>query len=93
MVHLASSRRGARDALPVRSKRPSYREVLPYTTKELSTPTKNTSKTHKPSPEKTVPLFSVQPCGEAKATGTPTTKRKDSAINANNVNWKRRVIS
>jgi hypothetical protein len=57
-----------------------------YTTNELSTPTKKTSKTHRPRPENTVPLFSVQPCGEAKATGTPTTKRKDSAMNANNVN-------
>lgn len=38
-------------------------------------------------------LFSVQPCGDAKATGTPTTNKKDSAINANNVNWKRRVIN
>ena len=64
-----------------------------YTTKEFSTPTKKTSKTHSPSPENTVLLFSVQPCGDAKATGTPTTNKKDSAINANNVNWKRRVIN
>ena len=63
-----------------------------YATKELRTPTRKTSKTHRPRPENTVPLFSVQPCGEANATGTPTTNRKDNAINANNVNWKRRVI-
>jgi hypothetical protein len=63
-----------------------------YTTNEFSTPTTKTSRTHNPNPEKTVPLFSVHPLGDAKTTGTPTTKRKDNAINANNVSWKIRVI-
>lgn len=61
-------------------------KITIYTTKEFSTPTKKTSKTHTPNPENTVPLFSVQPWGEANATGTPTTNKKDSAINKNNVN-------
>ena len=56
-----------------------------YTTKELNTPTKNTSNTHKPRPEKTVLLFSVQPSGDANATGTLTTKKNDKAIKANKV--------
>jgi hypothetical protein len=57
-----------------------------YTTKEFNIPTKKTNRIHNPRPEKTVPLFSVHPSGEAKATGTPTTKRKDKAMKANNVN-------
>lgn len=57
-----------------------------YTTKEFKTPTAKTRRTHKPRPEKTVRLFSVQPSGEAKTTGTPTTKRKDNAIKAKRVN-------
>jgi hypothetical protein len=40
----------------------------------------------KPKPEKTVPLYSVHPSGEAKTTGTLTTKRKDKPINAKRVN-------
>jgi hypothetical protein len=63
-----------------------------YTTKELSTPTTKTKRSHKPRPEKTVPLFSVQPFGDARTTGTPTTNRKERAINANNESWKIRVI-
>lgn len=57
-----------------------------YTTKEFNRPTKKTNRIHNPRPEKTVPLFSVHPSGDAKATGTPTTRRKDKAINANSVN-------
>ena len=57
-----------------------------YTTKEFKTPTAKTRRIHKPRPEKTVRLFSVQPSGEAKTTGTPTTKRKDNAIKARRVN-------
>ena len=57
-----------------------------YTTKEFSIPTKKTNRIHNPSPEKTVLLFAVHPSGEAKATGTPTTKRKDKAMKANSVN-------
>lgn len=57
-----------------------------YTTKELRIPTVKTRRNHKPIPEKTVPLFSTQPSGVAKATGTPITKRKDTTINANKAN-------
>jgi hypothetical protein len=63
-----------------------YKDKNGYTTKELKTPTKRTRRTHKPRPEKTVPLFSVQPSGEAKTTGTPTTKRKERPIKASSVN-------
>jgi hypothetical protein len=58
----------------------------------LRTPTTQTRRSHNPRPEKTVPLFSTQPFGEAKTTGTPTTRRNDNAINANKVSWKIRVI-
>ena len=57
-----------------------------YTTNELKTPTKSTRRTHKPKPEKTVPLFCVQPSGDAKTTGTPITKSRDRPTNASNVN-------
>ena len=57
-----------------------------YTTKEFNTATKNKRKVHKLSPEKTVPLFCVQPSGEAKTTGTPTTNRKDTPTKARRVN-------
>ncbi len=39
-----------------------------------------------PTPEKTTRLFSVHPFGKAKTTGTPITKRNDTAINAKSVN-------
>lgn len=55
-----------------------------YTTNELQIPTVNTSRSHKLNPEKTNVLFSDQPFGEAKTTGTPTSKAKDTAIKANN---------
>lgn len=45
-----------------------------------------------PTPEKTIPLFSVQPFGDAKTTGTPTTRKKEIAMKAKRVNWKRSVI-
>jgi hypothetical protein len=45
----------------------------------------NTRITHKLRPEKTKPLFSVQPFGEAKTTGTPTTNANERKINANKV--------
>lgn len=35
-----------------------------------------------PVPDSTRLLFSAQPLGDAKATGTPTTRRKDRAIKA-----------
>ena len=45
-------------------------------------PTANTNKNHKLKPEKTKPLFSVQPLGDAKTTGTPTTNAKETRIKA-----------
>ena len=48
---------------------------------------------HNPIPEKTVPLFSVHPSGVANTTGTPTTRRKDTTINANKANWKIKSIA
>jgi hypothetical protein len=44
----------------------------------------NTSKSHRLKPEKTNDLFSDQPFGDAKTTGTPTSKANDTAIKANN---------
>jgi hypothetical protein len=35
-------------------------------------------------PEKTIPLFSDQPLGVAKTTGTPTTKANETPIKASN---------
>jgi hypothetical protein len=54
-----------------------------YTTKELKTPTVNTNNNQRLNPEKTRPLFSDQLFGEAKTTGTPTTKANDTTIKAN----------
>ena len=54
-----------------------------YTTKELKTPTVNTNNNQRLKPEKTKLLFSDQPFGEAKTTGTPTTKANDTTIKAN----------
>lgn len=63
-----------------------------YTTKEFKTPTKNTSKNHKPVPEKTIFLDEDQPSGEANKTGTPTTKAKDKAIKAKRAIWNKKSI-
>jgi hypothetical protein len=49
-------------------------------------PTANTKRNQSPKPEKIGPLYSVQPSGEAKTTGTPISKRKDKIIKANSVN-------
>ena len=57
-----------------------------YTTKEFKIPTAKTRRAHKPKPEKTGPLFTVHPSGEAKTTGTPTIKEKDTIIKARRVN-------
>lgn len=56
-----------------------------YTTKEFRIPTKNTKKIQSVAPENTNCLEPDQPSGEAKTTGTPTTRAKDTAINANRV--------
>jgi len=51
-------------------------------TNEFNTPTAKTRKTHSATPEKIVPFELLQPSGEAKVTGTPTTSRKETAIKA-----------
>jgi hypothetical protein len=61
----------------------SFKRLNHYTTKELKTPTVNTNNNQRLKPEKTIPLFSDQPFGEAKTTGTPTTKANDTTIKAN----------
>lgn len=64
-----------------------YKEsFVSQTTKELRMPTAKTNRNHNPIPEKTVRLLSTQPSGVANTTGTPTTKRKDTTINANKAN-------
>jgi len=60
--------------------------IIIYTTKEFKIPTAKTKRNHRPKPEKIVPLYSVQPSGEAKTTGTPITRRKDNVIKAKRVN-------
>lgn len=60
--------------------------TISYTTKEFKTPTAKTKKNHNPRPEKILPLFCVQPSGEANATGTPTTNKNETPINAKRVN-------
>ena len=57
-----------------------------YTTKEFKIPTKNTKRIQSDAPEKMTCLEVAHPSEEAKTTGTPTTKAKDNAINANKVN-------
>ena len=76
----------------VLKKKAKKKYFLIYTTKEFKIPTAKTKKTHKLKPEKTVPLFPVQPSGEAKTTGTPTIKKKDTVIKAKRTSWKRSVI-
>ena len=46
-------------------------------------PTKKTKLSQSNAPEKTIFLLRTQPSGDAKTTGTPTTKRKEIATNAN----------
>jgi len=62
------------------------RRILDKTTKELKIPTAKTKRNQIPVPDRTKPLFWDQPSGEAKTTGTPTTKRKDSATREKSVN-------
>ena len=59
-----------------------------YTTKEFKMPTAKTSRNQIPIPENTVRLFSIQPSGVAKTTGTPTTKRKETIIKSNHLSGK-----
>jgi hypothetical protein len=54
-----------------------------YEIKEFKMPTRNTKPIHREAPEKTVFLLVDQPSGDAKTTGTPITRRKERAINAN----------
>lgn len=56
-----------------------------YTTKEFRIPTANTRKIQSVAPENTNCLEDDQPSGEARTTGTPTTRASDNAISANKV--------
>lgn len=49
---------------------------------EFKIPTKKTKPIHKDAPENTVFLLVDQPSGEANTTGTPTTNKKETKINA-----------
>jgi hypothetical protein len=57
-----------------------------YEINEFKMPTRNTKPIHREAPEKTVFLLVDQPSGEASTTGTPTTNKKERAINANTAN-------
>jgi len=52
------------------------------TTKEFRIPTTKTRRNQRPVPDSTRLLFCAHPLGDAKATGTPITRRKDSVIKA-----------
>ena len=56
------------------------------TTKEFKIPTMITNKNQMPVLDRTKLLFWDQPSGEAKATGTPITKKKDKAIKERTTN-------
>lgn len=56
--------------------------MLSKTTKEFRIPTIKTRRNQRPVPESTRLLFFAQPLGDAKATGTLITKRKDNVIKA-----------
>jgi hypothetical protein len=66
--------------------------VPPYTTNELRRPTRKTRRTHVLAPVKTKPFEDVQPSGDAKITGTPTTRIKERRIRQKTANWKNRSI-
>lgn len=52
----------------------------PYATNEFNKPTTKTSRIHALTPVNTNPFDVVQPSGEAKITGTPTTIMNERAI-------------
>ena len=52
------------------------------TTKEFRIPTTKTRRNQIPVPESTKLLFWAHPLGDANATGTPITRRKESVIKA-----------
>ena len=56
-----------------------------YETKELRAPITNTRRIQSVEPEKTSPFDVAQPSGEARRTGTPTTRANESPIKARSV--------
>jgi len=58
----------------------------PYVTKEFKSPTTHKSTNHALTPEKTSERDDVQPTGWAKITGTPITKRNDTATKQKSAN-------
>ena len=59
-----------------------------YDTKELSAPTTNTKRIQRADPDNTRPFDDAHPSGEARSTGTPTTRANESPMKARSVSWK-----
>jgi hypothetical protein len=64
------------------------KERASYDTKELSAPTTNTKRIQRADPDNTSPFDDAHPSGEARRTGTPTTRANESPIKARSVSWK-----
>jgi len=65
-----------------------YKHKYPYDTKELSAPTTNTKRIQRADPDNTRPFDDAHPSGEARSTGTPTTRANESPMKARSVSWK-----
>ena len=59
-----------------------------YDTKELRAPITNTKRIQSVDPEKTSPFEVAHPSGDARSTGTPTTRANESPMKARSVSWK-----
>ena len=64
------------------------RKNCSYDTNELSTPTTNTKSIQSADPENTRPFDCAHPSGDARSTGTPTTRANETPIKARSVSWK-----
>ncbi len=65
-----------------------YQHTQYYDTKELSAPTTNTKSIQSADPDNTRPFDCAHPSGDARSTGTPTTRANESPIKARSVSWK-----
>lgn len=54
----------------------------------MSAPTANTKSIQSADPDNTRPFDDAHPSGEARSTGTPTTRANESPIKARSVSWK-----
>ena len=68
------------------------RKNCSYDTNELSAPTTNTKRIQSADPDNTRPFDDAHPSGEARSTGTPTTRANESPIKARRVSWKIKSI-